>query len=215
MAKKDVSAVVSGMGVAMNIITELVAEVKKCGGTDEDIHRLATPKGEKLIEQFAKMIVGTGKVRGTEFLRPISGGQKLAIDATDGKEVLANANDIFAYIDKDFRNWKADEFSKATIATEVGVYELIKDAIFNQMFDNPEKLCLTQSQIIGFVRKHNNWLQTNGYATFFLFKSHNQFFVADVSVRSVGKLSVFVSRFEDSDVWFAGYRHRIVLPQLA
>jgi len=45
------------MGLAMSIITNLVGKVKKAGGTDEDIHRLATPEGENILEKIADIIV--------------------------------------------------------------------------------------------------------------------------------------------------------------
>lgn len=61
MAKKNVSTLVSALGVLMSIITALVSAVRKQGGTDEDIHRLATPEGESLIEKIAELIVNAGK----------------------------------------------------------------------------------------------------------------------------------------------------------
>jgi hypothetical protein len=54
MSKK--SDLVSGMGVAMNIVTSLVSEVKKRGGDDEDIHRLTTPEGAETLGQIAELI---------------------------------------------------------------------------------------------------------------------------------------------------------------
>lgn len=53
------SDIVSGMGLAMSIITNLVSKVKKAGGTDEDIHRLATPDGEVVLEKIADIIVSS------------------------------------------------------------------------------------------------------------------------------------------------------------
>ena len=62
MAKnKDASAIVSALGVLMSIITALVSAVKKQGGMDADIYRLATPEGESLIERIAALIVEAGK----------------------------------------------------------------------------------------------------------------------------------------------------------
>lgn len=52
------SDIVSGMGLALSIITNLVGKVKKAGGTDEDIHCLATPDGETILEEMARIIVG-------------------------------------------------------------------------------------------------------------------------------------------------------------
>lgn len=56
-SKKDTSAIVSALGVLMSIITALVSAVRKQGGTDADIYRLATPEGESLIEKIAALIV--------------------------------------------------------------------------------------------------------------------------------------------------------------
>ena len=58
MAKRDVSAIVSGAGLLTSIFTELVDAVRERGGTDEDIHRLATPQGKELIGKIADVIVG-------------------------------------------------------------------------------------------------------------------------------------------------------------
>lgn len=60
-SKKDTSAIVSALGVLMSIITALVSAVRKQGGTDADIYRLAIPEGESLIEKIAALIVQAGK----------------------------------------------------------------------------------------------------------------------------------------------------------
>ena len=70
MAKKDIPLVVSGMGLAMSIITSLADAVRKLGGTDEDIHRLATPEGAGLIQKFAEMIVSAVNPFATVFINP-------------------------------------------------------------------------------------------------------------------------------------------------
>ncbi len=156
-----------------------------------------------------------------EFVRLISNDEALILGATDGKEVLADAKDVFAYIDSAFRLWGTDAPGPTTKEMPVQVYELVKDATFAQMFGSistdPNKLCLTQAQIKDFVKGHRRWLQTDGYATFFLFKSHEHFFVACVYVRvySGGELRVRVLRFERDDVRYAVYRRRVVVPQLA
>lgn len=153
------------------------------------------------------------------FLKLISASETLTIDACDGTKILADAKDTFAYIDSDLKNWGADEKGLATDEAPVEVYEMANDGMFSQLFgslsSDVQKLCLTQNQIIGFVKKHHDWLRTDGYGTFFLFKSNNHFFVAHVRVPSVGRLFVHVSRFERDDVWYAESRHRFVVPQLA
>lgn len=61
MPKQSSSAIIGGMGVGLSLITSLVKEVQKLGGTDEDIHRLVTQEGEKTIVQIANLIVEAGK----------------------------------------------------------------------------------------------------------------------------------------------------------
>ena len=140
------------------------------------------------------------------------------LDALDGKETLATAKEVFpSGIDGDFKNWDTNKPGIATKEQAVDVHELVKDGTFAQMFGSLgtdlDKLYLTQAQIKNFCKKHPNWLRKDGYATFFLFKVEDQFFVADVRVVSDG-LFVSVDRFEDGRVWGAGRSHRMVVPQL-
>ena len=53
---KNVSAIVSGAGLIAGIWTEIVKAVRERGGTDDDIHRLATPDGASLIGKVAQLI---------------------------------------------------------------------------------------------------------------------------------------------------------------
>jgi len=151
-----------------------------------------------------------------EILKLISAGENVAIGPTDGTEILAKAKDIFTWIDSDFVDYGADEPGQATLETSVRVYEMAKDATFAQMFSSLssdlDRLCLTQAQIKSFAKSHRNWLRSDGYATFFLFKSHGHFFVAGVFVNSYGELEANVGRFEDGNVWGAGGRGRVVVP---
>jgi len=143
----------------------------------------------------------------------------LSIPATDGKRVIANVKGIFAYTDPDFKKWDADEKGKPTEEANVIVREMTENATFSKMFGELSSdltaLCLTQDQIISFVENHRDWLRTDGWGTFFLFKSYGHFFVAGVGFRSGGRLEVYVRRFEDGSVWDAVDRHRVVVPQLA
>jgi len=154
----------------------------------------------------------------SEYLKLISGGKILTIDQCDGQRVIADAKDVFSNIDSDFRIWKADEAGQATPDTPVNVFELVEDGMFSEFFGSlttdTDRLCFTQDQIIVFVKKYRNWLRMGGYATFFVFKSHGEFFVADALFRSDGTLSVGVDRLEDVCCWGAERRHRVVVPQL-
>jgi len=152
------------------------------------------------------------------FLKLLSGAETLMLDALDGKETLATAKEVFpSGIDGDFKNWGTNKAGIATKEQAVDVHELVKDSTFAQMFGSLgtdlDKLCLTQAQIKNFCKKHPNWLRKDGYATFFLFKVEDQFFVAYVDVDSDG-LDVYVDRFGDDGVWNAGRSRRVVVPQL-
>lgn len=133
-----------------------------------------------------------------------------------GWTTIARAKKTFrSFIDSDFKNWDLDNKQSASEETEVKVYELKQDVNFSQMFNSLntdlEKLYLTQSQIIYFCERHFENLRQDGYATFFLFKENNEFFVAEVYVNSDG-LNVYVFRFEYDGVWFAEYAYRLVVP---
>mgnify|MGYP001612769123 FL=1 len=162
-----------------------------------------------ILAELAENLVGR--------LRLISGGKSVKLDATDGKETLTKAKDVFVYVDPDFKNWGCDVKSEATPETEVAVYEMVKDGTFQQLFggfgENLDRLCLSQAQIKAFARDQKNWLRSDGYATFFLFKVGSDFFVAYVDVYAVG-LNVYVCRLSNDYVWHAESRHRIVVPQL-
>ena len=162
-----------------------------------------------LLSELAENVVGR--------LRLISGGKSVKLATTDGKETLAKAKDVFVYIDPDFKHYGCDVKSEAAPETEVTVYEMVKDGTFAQLFggfgENLDRLCLTQAQIKAFARDQRNWLRSDGYATFFLFKVGSEFFVADVYVYADG-LYVYVHRLSDDLVWDAESRHRIVVPQL-
>ena len=170
--------------------------------------------GEALAKNLRSTLVSPEPA---SILNLLSRGESLVLDVVDGTETLANATDIFAYIDSDFRNWGTDRKGPATKETNVAVYEMVKDATFSQMFgslsSDLNNLCLTQAQIINFVKKYRRWLHTDGYATFFLFESGGGFFVASVDLDSGGGLGVLVRRLENSNVWNAGIRHRLVLPK--
>ena len=144
--------------------------------------------------------------------------ETVSLPACNGSRHIAQAEDVFKYyIDSDFKNWNLDNVSATTPQTNVSVHEMIKDATFVQMFGclgpDLDKLCLSQHQIVEFCQMHPARLREEGYATFFLFKEGDQFYVADVHVYADG-LRVRVDRLERGIVWFGECRRRLVVPQL-
>jgi len=156
----------------------------------------------------------------SEFLKLISAGKTLTVDALDGKESLAEAADVFAYIDPKFENWEADERGEATEETVVDVYELVSDVtsarLFGSVCNSVSKLCFTKAQIQNFCVKYYDWLRRDNYSTFFLFKSHNYFFVARVYFEFNNRLGVNVYDLGFDAVWDTEYiRRSVVFPRLA
>lgn len=173
---------------------------------------------DQVMDSLQRVVERRGYQGDNNFFRLIS-DEPLIVDAVGGLKVIADAKDVFAYIDSDFRNWHVDEPGAATTEAKAVVYEMIRNGNFAELFGSinrdPRKLCFTQEQIIFFCVKYRDWLRTDGYATFFLFESRKHVFVARVRVYSVGSLLVGVDRFEYSGVWNAEHRHRVVVPRLA
>jgi hypothetical protein len=162
------------------------------------------------MTELAEQVIG--------YLKLISGSEIITIGETDGKSTIAHAEDTFrGYIDSDFVNYGTDVQGQSTKETKVQVFEMIKNGTFAQVFggfgENIDRLCLSQSQIICFVKDHSRWLRTDGYATFFLFKENGEYFVAGVHWDE-GRLRVGAGRLSDDAVWSAEGRRRIVVPQL-
>ena len=89
-------------------------------------------------------------------------------------------------------------------------------ATFEEMFTtfgDPGRAAVPQGEIITFCKKTPEKLHQGGYGTFFLFEVKGNRFVAYVRVVS-GELRVSVYRFGFDYRWYAGYRHRVVAPQL-
>lgn len=136
----------------------------------------------------------------------------ITIPPLKGTKVIVDSK-LFSYIDSDFKNWGATEKGIPTKEMKLDVFEMDKDARFDEMMsiDN----LLTQEQILYFVENHRDLLRQEGFVTFFPFKSDDRVFVASVYVRVGGALSARVYRFSFDYVWYAGDRLRVVVPQLA
>lgn len=137
--------------------------------------------------------------------------------ASCSNETIARADGVFTgWIDLYFTDWNLDVKSPKTDATELAVLEMDKSGTFKELFvsisSDLDSMCLTQAQIVEFVRSHKAHLRTDGYATFFLFKVGNEFFVARVFLGSGSRPGAHVYHFSDDHVWNAEYRRRFVVP---
>jgi len=57
MSKKNIPAIVSGMGLGANIISALCSEIYAAGGTDDDIHHLSTEEGRVTLRNMVKLAI--------------------------------------------------------------------------------------------------------------------------------------------------------------
>ena len=209
-----------GQGLELaGIITKAIASAAKKTNADSDRMQAVIGKPGVIFQLVENLFAEDGKVKeNPAILQVISGGEKLMIEALDGKAYISDAKKVFkSYIDGDFKNWGLNQSGPATAETLVDVSEMVKDATFVQIFTgitpDLDKLVLTQAQIIRFCEKHPTWLRQEGYATFFLTKVNGEYFVVRVYVSSDG-LRVLVRRLGLDLVWLAEYRRRVVSPQL-
>lgn len=212
------SQLVSGMGLATQMVAEIVRLAEDMGVPEERLHILGTSEGTPYLQILVTALAEKPVALQTDYLRQLFVGEAIFyIDATDGTRTIARAHDVFAFgIDSDFVNWGLNVSGQPTKVTKAIVYEITKDGTFVEIFGSLKRsldsLCWEQSQIVDFVKKYQDKLC--GYDTFFLFKVAGQFFFACVNVDPHGNLSVCVSYFSDAHTWHAEYRHHFVVPQL-
>jgi hypothetical protein len=170
----------------------------------DDPRRLAI-EFPKFVKEFGKGDLVKETVTESLF-RLLSTDKTIMIAACDGSRYIAKEKGVFkAFIGGLFGSWGLDKRGKSTATTNVSVHEMIKDATFAQMFgslgSDLDKLCLSQHQIVEFCEKQAKWLRADGYATFFLFREGDQFYVARVRVAARGGLYVRVSHHGDAFVY--------------
>jgi hypothetical protein len=121
-----------------------------------------------------------------EFLRLVSESEPLLLEPTDGSDVLMNERDLFNYIDPNFEDWGTGEKGPATGECPVEVYEMKAEGTFAQLFGSlstdPRLLCLTQAQILSFVKVHGLLLRSKTFGTFFLFEFKGNLLIAAIGI---------------------------------
>ena len=95
MAKKDISSIVSGAGLLTSVWTELMAQVKKHGGSEEDIHRLTRPEGAETIAKIAELIVGNKGIFSRDMKKE---GWTLIEDVSEPDEISISGLEIFSFL---------------------------------------------------------------------------------------------------------------------
>ena len=205
--------------IMMLIVT---APKETYGALVDLLEKLSGQDGQEWLRRLRLFLRKQGGEEGVLrkiYTRCISGAETLTLDATDGTETIAPAGDVFTDgINGGFVRWNLDVPSQPTEEQKVSVNEMIRGGtfynIYSDLSSSLNSLCLTQAQIINFVKKYRKYLRTEGYGTFFLFKRGEEFFVAGVYVDVYGSLGVRVYRLANGNIWYAEYQHRVVVPQL-
>ncbi len=100
-SKKEVEAIVSGMGVFTAIISRLAELVKELGGSIKNLYRLATPEGSETLKVVARVIVDAAKkitVPGRFFMTVTLGTYPTVADLR--KTILSSGKKIGGYADQ-------------------------------------------------------------------------------------------------------------------
>jgi len=154
-----------------------------------------------------------------EYLKLISGGTEIVVGETDGTDTIAGAGKLFTWsVDPNFVKYGTNVKGRPTKKARVQVFETIKDGTFAQIFggfgENLDRLCLSQSQIIRFVKDDREWLCRNvRNGTFFLFKVNYELFISAVDL-PMGMLGVTAFPQSYNLIWDSWYRYRVVVLQL-
>ena len=187
MPKQNISSIVRGAGLAAGIWVALDKAVRKRGGTDEDLHRLATNEGEKLIGKIADLIVEAGRKKqlllelvGTVTIPAIS--QRFVAAE---KFVVADSPVRIAWLGSNFQEWFLGKTENPIPETTLRYAKLTRaeldGPIMTELGDAKES---TLSHIYGLMARQANGeegvLLTNSWA--------NIFYVRDVNgvLRAVG-----------------------------
>ncbi|MBM3257670.1 MAG: hypothetical protein FJZ05_00415 [Candidatus Nealsonbacteria bacterium] len=209
---KDSSLIITGMGVAMGLITDLVSAVKEQGGSDDDIHRLVKPEGRKILSRMASIIVEAGKSSRILELIGVVTISAISRFVASKKFVIARKPINIAWLGDNFKSW----FLKK-IEEPVGKADLRYMKLTSPSVDGPilaelgeDRAETTLAQIFSLMERQPNGekgiLLTNGYA--------NIFYVRDVSgiLRAVhvrwcsDGWSVRASSVENPIWWLVGDR---------
>lgn len=181
--------------------------------------KITGPNGAQWSEEIKKFLRKEATWVKVTYTRLVSGTKIIHIETSESADTIFNATQVFAGIDSRFAGLGYG-FSEAAVRARqpVVIHEIVESGTLAQVFlgldENLDNLCLTQAQIVKFVKNHKEFLRTRVCETFFLFKVNSEFFVASVNVSSGGGLSVGLYDFSYHYVWDIEHRHRVVIPQV-
>jgi len=154
-------------------------------------------------------------------LRPLLLDETMLIEELSNKAfrvAIIKAKNIFeSGVGFEFEDFGLNNPSDASGKIFVQAFELIENAklaeIFCSFTGNLSELCFTYSQIVRFCEKYPHQLRQEGSANFFLLKTKEDYFVANIKACSDG-LKAGVNYFKFGPVWNGNDRHRIFVPAI-
>jgi hypothetical protein len=166
-------------------------------------------KKNVLIFVLAILSYGFTQGQNQKFLKPISGGEKLTIDPTTGKE-KASDKDVFLSTDQNFKNWNLDQVAPPTNAVSLEIFSLNGEASFDEIFKSDaekEKAALTMPQIRKVVAKYADGLKDGN--VYFLIKVGNKFYIVQTSTKADG---ISLETWQTGDYLSFGSRDKFIAP---
>lgn len=144
-----------------------------------------------------------------------SAGKKLRLSPLNGLKRIWRAS-VFSDIDLEFKRF--NQKGNPTFTTEVVVYEVLQpttlSALLDSLHHDTERLCLTQHQVLNFVSMYRLWLQKDGDATYFLFKTISSYRVMNIRIIGEDYIKAYFVPFDGNIPWHVNERSRIVVPKV-
>ncbi|MBI2482048.1 MAG: hypothetical protein HYV76_00550 [Candidatus Vogelbacteria bacterium] len=149
---------------------------------------LTTGKGREVVRVA---FLAVGQAYQDRYLRRLPGGENLIIAETDGSRTLAEARDVFAFIDSVFSELNTGACRDTSPPIAVAVREMRPNVTYRQIIESLsggtlDDFVLPEDKIIQFCLDHRDWLSRDYYTVFF-FRTGNQFSAACVSLRDDGQ----------------------------
>ncbi len=214
------TAIIRENDAEISTLSQLRQSVIIKSKVDETAHNVISRVSKKDPQVSSSTMPPKASSLDTPVLRLLSEGTTITIKAFDfGQSDEESAYDIFsALFFKDcikLESNKTPDTPKAKV--DVLVYEISKNSSYRVMFDSLGiglgRLCFTREQIRNFCLKHYNWLNQEGFPSFFLFRDGKDFFVARILLDD-GDMKIFEDPIDSEGDWSAGNSRRVIVPYL-
>jgi hypothetical protein len=150
-------------------------------------------------------------------IKLVSEGKLLRLSPLSGSMLICHSRHLFSDIALSFRSYT--EQGRVTSVTPIAVYQVTQAGNFRQAFESIErdllKICLTQHQILNFIKLYRKWLQKQDGSTAFLFSDKASFVVARIEFDDGGLLKAFTNQLDDAMFLGAARWPRIVVPRFS